>query len=130
MKFYQPRWALLAAAAFLVPASGCTLEYRYELSCFVQNAADGKPLSGVLALLDTDGRADDLTKGRTGARPTDAEGRLTHEFILISQPGTKRWYLKLEKDGFEPLVIDITPAAPLASGHKNPQSVVGQMRPK
>jgi hypothetical protein len=134
MRTMQRKLLLLAVALPLVSTFGCTKGYNYDLSCVVKSAADGKPLRGVTVVLDTLGNKDDLSYGDPLSEPTDAEGRVTRTFFVdlcAFDPGRPRWYLKLEKEGFVPEVVDITPTTrPEKLGSTTPLSVVVQMRPK
>lgn len=54
---------------------------------------------------------------------TDAKGQLTHEFMVSPYPcDHPHWYLKLTKEGFQPVEIDIKP-------HPQPKKVQGQKIP-
>jgi hypothetical protein len=130
----QRGWLGLAVALGLLSSLGCTKGYHYELSCTVKSAADGKPLPGVKAILDTWGKESDLSYGEPVDQPTDAEGRLADKFfvnITAFDPGRPRWYLKLQKEGFVPEVVDVKPASrPEKTGSTTPLIVVVYMRPK
>jgi hypothetical protein len=123
---------LVPVALALFSALGCTKGYDFELSCIVKSAADGKPLAGVKAILDTFGE-DDLSSGSPMDQPTDREGRLTGRFFVTRiefDPLQPRWHLKLQKEGFFPEVIDIKPASkPEQMGNTTPLIVVAYMRP-
>jgi hypothetical protein len=134
MRTMQRGLLLLPVVLALLSALGCTKGYHYELSCVVKNVADGKPLPGVKAILDTFGEQSDLSYGQPVDQPTDAEGRLTDNFfvtIIAFDPGRPRWYLKLQKEGFFPEVVDIKPALrPEKTGSTTPLIVVVYLRPK
>lgn len=128
------RLTLCTVAAILVSVSGCSMGYNFELTCIVTNVVDGKPLPGVKAIVDTFGKKDDLTYGFPASSPTDEEGQLKHTFyVSVGSPNIQEphRYLKLEKEGFHPEVIDIKPASmPVKAGTTTPIVVEVSMRPK
>jgi hypothetical protein len=73
---------LTFSALLLVAVSGCSKGYYYHLKCVVRSAADGKPLKGVKAVVDTDGHKDDFSHGDEVDEPSDADGRLWHKFYV------------------------------------------------
>jgi hypothetical protein len=130
------RWSVVVPLGILLAGTGgCTKSYPFELVCVIRSAADGTPLSGVRALLDTSGRADQPDVGIPTNQPTtDAAGRVTDEFSAYPidfDPGRPAWLLKLDRDGFHSEVVDIKPAAaPEKLGSKSMLYVVVYMRPK
>ena len=62
---------------------------------------------------------------------TDEEGRLTDDFLISPYPSdAPHWYLKLVKEGFDPVVIDIKPASQPKGAEKTPLNIEVEMRPK
>jgi hypothetical protein len=126
--------SLACAATFLVFASGCTKVYYFQLSCVVTSAVDGKPLAGVTAVVDIFGKKEDLSYGDPIKDPFDAKGGLTHTFFVSvgsSALDKPHWYLKLQKEGFHPEVVEIKPLSmPEKAGTITPISRVVHMRPK
>jgi hypothetical protein len=134
MRAIEKRILAFLVALVFVSAPGCTMGYDFELSCVVKSAADGKPLSGVTGVFDRFGKIDDLNSGAALSQPSDAEGRLAHKFfgdMIDFNPGERPWYLKLEKEGFFPEVVDVKPTKKPESARSTvPLIVVVYMRPK
>jgi hypothetical protein len=108
----HPYRTTVIAIAAVVLLSGCSWHCAFHLLLTVKNADDGSPVPGATAVLDTslpDERKQDLNAGQP-IGSTDAEGKLAHDFTISGYTSSDGpWYLKLQKDGFEPVVIDISP---------------------
>jgi hypothetical protein len=121
---------LVVAAVVLL--TGCSYSYPIQLLLTVKNADDGKPVEGVTGVLDTlavEERKQDLDYGSSFSNRTNADGLLTHEFTAGNTDHKGPWYLKLQKDGFEPLVIAIRPSPVPKSGEQTPVPVTVEMKP-
>lgn len=127
-----PRRTIALAAAAVVLLTGCSTSHAFRLLLTVTNADDGTPVQGATVVLDTsqsEARMHDLAHG-SQIGPTDAAGKLTHDFSFGGY--TKRtgpWYLKVQKEGFEPRVIDISPRTDAKSGEPNPLPVAVELKP-
>src|SRR5262245_44750458 len=129
---YRTAGLAIATVALL---TGCSWPCVFDLALTVKNAEDGNPVPGVSAVLDTslagaEARKQNLNAGdQLGS--TDAEGKLTHNFRISGY--TSRygpWYLKLQKEGFEPVVVDISPRKDAKKGGEpNPLPVAVDMKP-
>jgi hypothetical protein len=130
----QRKSILALSAVMLLSLSGCTKGYHYTLTCVVRNAADGKFLEGVNAVVDTKGKKDELSYGYPVLELSDAEGRFQYKlYITMRSPdfSAPHWYLKLQKDGFRSEVVDIKPGPePKQAGTTTPIFVVVDMHPK
>lgn len=118
----------------VVFTTGCSVSYPFQLLLTVKNADDGTPLEGVTGTLDTMGVEEQKTRLDYGfglQTHTGTDGRLTYDFNISGSPDRfPHWYLKLHKDGFEPVVIDIQPN-PVPDDRKNrqPIPVTVEMKP-
>jgi hypothetical protein len=113
--------------------------HTFQLELTVSNSDDGKPLEGVRVVLDASQTAEDnkedMSAGYHAWVPTykpltDTEGRFTSKVYISpypSRPG--KWYLKLQKEGFEPLIVDIRPAVEPNDNEETPLPVKVVMKP-
>ena len=127
------RTAALAFAAVTL-LTGCSWSCTFNLLLTVINADDGKPVPGVTVVLDTYSLAEDRKQdldagGQIGS--TDGQGQLTHEFSISGYTSSEGpWFLKLRKEGFEPVVKDISPHKEAKKGgERNPLPVNVEMKP-
>jgi hypothetical protein len=108
---HRCRTVLLSVAAVVLLTS-CSTSQAFHLLVTVLTA-DGTPVAGAKVLLDTQGveeRKLDPEYGWPHDGATDAQGRFAHDFSVSPYPSDDpRWYLKVSKDGFETVVIDIKP---------------------
>jgi hypothetical protein len=99
----------------------------------VQNADSGDPIENVMGTLDTYGveeRKAELNFGSPLAHSTDVNGRLRYDFSISHRvDATPHWYLKLQKEGFEPLIVDVRPKPSEPSKDVTPLPVTVQMKP-
>ena len=127
---YRTTAITLATVALL---TGCSWSCTFNLLLTVRNADDGKPMPGVTVRLDTISYAveqkQELDAGQQ-IGSTDGQGQLTHEFRISGYtPSGGPWFLKLRKEGFEPVVIDINPRKEAKKGgERNPLPVDVQMK--
>ena len=117
--------------------TGCSWTCMFDFTLTVSNADDGKPVPGVTVILDyiadpeTENRKQAMDQGSLFGS-TDAEGKLTKRFGVGGYTsGSGPWYLKLQKEGFEPVVMDISPKTSAEKGtdSKNPLPVTVKMKP-
>jgi hypothetical protein len=111
--------------------SGCSYSYLFDLSLTVVNDADGAPLEGVRVTLEFQ---PGLRDGRQPPQATDPDGRFVHNFSVsiteFDAHNQRRWWVKLEKDGFAPETIDIKPATkPAKYGSTTPLNVTVRLKP-
>jgi hypothetical protein len=131
------RTSLLVFAAVAL-LTGCSWSQVFRLSVTVVDKTDGNPISEADVQLDpfprAEERKDDPIPKDTGLR-TDVGGRLEHDLSISgytpTASGDERWYLKVRKAGYEPVVIDIKPdPLPERSPDKpTPLSVRVELRP-
>ena len=123
--------ALAAVATILL--TGCSISYPFQLLLTVENEDGGQPLEDVTIVLDTTDADDNMTQTDYGVHfrgTTDSSGGLTHDFHITQAPDFyKHWYLKLQKDGFEPVVVDIRPDPVPNSRDRTPIPVAVKMKP-
>jgi hypothetical protein len=104
------------AVVAIVCLTGCSVSYPFQLLLTVKNAEDGKPIEGATGVLDAlavDEHESQLDYGRHRLPATDTQGRLTYDFSLTGSSGRfLHWHLKLQKEGFEPVVVSIWPNEP------------------
>ena len=130
----HPYRTVLLVIAAVVLLTGCSTSHTFRLLLEVKNADDGQPVEGVTAVLDTvlsEDRKHGMDVGSAIGK-TDAEGKVTHEFKIAgyTRDSSYPWYLKLQKEGFEPQVIDINPRQDFPEGEKTmPLPVTVRMRP-
>jgi hypothetical protein len=118
--------------AGLVVLTGCSTSQVFDLVLVVRNKADGRPLQGVTASLDTLGRQQEGEEFPV-VGSTDSEGRLVHELGVSPYPPYegRRWMLRVRKDGFVTVEQDIRPD-PLPSRERDvkfPLPVTVEMQP-
>ena len=100
------------AVGTVVLLSGCTTMGHFRLLLTVKDAETGEPLEFATGDLDTRGneeRKHEMTQ--SGQLPwTNENGQSTYDFQVSPYPHDRpHWYLKLRKEGFESVVIDIKP---------------------
>jgi len=112
----------------VVLLTGCSWSQVFRLSVTVVDKADGKPIPGAEVLVDAfvtnEERKDEpIPEGWGGVR-TDEAGRLDTDFSISgytpTSSGGDRWYLKVRKEGYEPVVIDIKPNPPPERNKEGP----------
>jgi hypothetical protein len=128
----HPVRTIALAAIATVLLTGCTKVYPFQLLLTVESEADGRALEGVTAVLKTtsgDANRLGMDYGSQLGDLTDSSGRFTHDFQIVGSPDNdKHWYLKLQKDGFEPVVVDIRPDPVPNSHDKTPIPVTVKMK--
>jgi hypothetical protein len=117
----------------IILLTGCSTSQTFQLILSVRNKTDGKPVSDVQVTIDTLGieeRKFDMDYGWPRAT-TDADGRLSQDFMVSPYPNDRyHWYLRVSKEGFEPLVIDIKPATqPPKTTEASPLKVDVELEP-
>jgi hypothetical protein len=128
------RTAAVAFAA-VVLLTGCSWSCTFDLLLTVTNADDGNPVSDVSAVLDTSpGHADERKNDPDAGDQlgtTNADGKLAHDFTISGYTSSDGpWYLKLRKEGFEPVILDISPRKTAKKGRElNPLPVAIRMKP-
>jgi hypothetical protein len=138
---YPHRTAIVAVSA-VVLLSGCFIGHTghtFRLELTVLNADDGEPIKGVDVVLDAsplaEDRKEDIKEGHHARVPnydarTDKEGRFTSKVYISPYPSRSgKWYLKLQKEGFEPLIVDIRPAVEPSDNEETPMPVKVVMKP-
>jgi hypothetical protein len=127
--------ALVVAAVALL--AGCSWSQVFRLSLTVVDKADGTPIPGAQVVVDTsvtnEERKSDPVPPDAGLQ-ADGAGRLEHDFSISgytpTSSGGDRWYLKVSKEGYEPVVTDIKPNPPPDRREgKIPLAVRVEMRP-
>lgn len=112
------RLSVLAFTAVIL-LTGCSWSQVFRLSLTVVDKTDGKSIPGAKVVVD----ASEINEERKNDPvPQDTEnqtnemGRLGYEFSISgytpTNSGGRRWYLKVRKEGYEPVVIDIKPDPP------------------
>jgi hypothetical protein len=117
--------ALVIAAVVLL--TGCSWSQVFRLSLTVVDKTDGAPVPGAKVVVDTfltnEERKTDPVPPETELQ-TDAAGRLEYDFSISgytpTASGADRWYLKVRKEGYEPVVIDIKPNPAPERGRDKP----------
>lgn len=121
----HPIQTTLLVTAIAVLLTGCSWSQVFRLSVSVVDKADGKPISGVKVDVDESSNNEDRKNEQveTG-RQTDENGRLDYDFSISgytpTASGGERWYLKLRKDGYEPVVLDFKPKPPPERNNDGP----------
>ena len=121
------------AIVSVVLLTGCSTLHTFKLILTVKNAGDGQPVEGATVVLDDTLTAAEHKQQLDRGSPlgeTNAEGKLTHEFKIsgyTSRSGP--WYLKIQKDGFEPQVLDVSPKQDFNSREPIPLPVVVGLKP-
>jgi hypothetical protein len=117
--------------------TGCSTVQRFNVLVTVLNKADGTPVSGAKVILDDLGVEERKLDHDYGGWPeddkTDANGQTAWDDFLVSPYPSyhPHWYLKVSKEGFEPVVIDIKPSPqPPRTNATIPLNVTVKMRPK
>jgi hypothetical protein len=113
------RTALLVFAAVTL-LTGCSWLQAFRLTVTVVDKADGKPIPDATVAVDTfvtnEERKNDLPTLETTGPKTDQAGRLEYDFSISgytpTHSGGDRWYLKVAKEGYEPVVTDFKPNPP------------------
>ena len=127
--------SLVIAAVVLL--TGCSWSQVFQLSLTVVDKTDGTPIPSALVVVDTsltnEERRNDPVTTETGFQ-TDKAGRLEYDFSISgytpAHSGADRWYLKVSKEGYEPVVIDVKPKPPPERREgKIPLTVKVEMRP-
>jgi hypothetical protein len=104
----------------IVTLTGCSTGQTFHLVLTILNKTDGQPVSGAKVVLDKQGveeRKQDVDYGQHEHNvKVDENGAITFDFLVSPYPPDpgRQWFLKVSKDGFEPVVIDIKPS-PLPS---------------
>jgi hypothetical protein len=116
---------IIGVACVILAATGlpgCSVVYDVEVRGTVTNAADGKPLAGVLVELEAGGVYES-----TSPAVTASDGRFSLQFyVSAGQFGVNempRWTLKLTRDGLVAEAVDISPTREPKSG-KGPVLIV------
>src|SRR5579872_2102643 len=112
---HQLRTTFLVIVA-VVLLTGCSWSQVFRISLTVVDKTDSKPITGAQAEVDTsyssDERKNDPVPPGTGHQ-TDVAGSLDFDVSISgytpTSSGGERWYLKVRKEGYEPVVIDIKP---------------------
>ena len=122
---------LVAVAVVLL--TGCSRSFPYQLLLTVRDADTGASAEGVSVILDAsilaEERKANMEEGYHAVGATDKEGQFAQEVRVNSYPQeTNCWYLKLRKDGFEPLTVTIKPPEP-RSGEVVPLPVTVELKP-
>jgi hypothetical protein len=124
------------AIVTVVLLTGCSTANYFRLLLTVKDGDTGKPVEGVTGIIDYTTNAEeqknDLTIGLSSTGSTNADGQLTHDFMVSPYPSNApHWYLKLKKEGYEPAVIDIkpNPEPERKRDEKHPLPVVVEMKP-
>ena len=129
----HPIRTIALAAVATVMLTGCSISYPFQLLLTVENEDGGQPVEGVTVALDTTDENADKLRLDYGFRcrgTTDSSGRLTDDFQIEGSPNAyKHWHLKLQKDGFEPVVVDIRPDPVPNSRDRTPIPVAVKMKP-
>ena len=129
----HPIRTIALAAIAVVLLTGCSISYPFQLLLTVENEDDGQPLEGVTVVLKTtsgDANRLGMDNGSQLGDATDSTGRFTHEFQIMNSPDNdKHWYLKLQKEGFETVVVDIRPDPVPSSRDRTPIPVTVKMKP-
>jgi hypothetical protein len=105
------RILLITFAALVVSlSSGCSRSYTFQLLLTVTNAETGEPIEGATVHLNTSPLGGFFGLLRFGEEfpGTGANGQLEREFS-VSSGALPCWYLTIEKDGYEPTMINIKP---------------------
>jgi hypothetical protein len=122
------------ALVAVVLLTGCSTANYFRLLLTVKDADTGKPIEGVTGVLDvqlSEQHKNELDHGYSLGGGTNADGQLTHEFMVSPYPSDWPWYLKLKKEGYEPVTIDIKPNPQPERKHdeKTPLPVTVEMKP-
>jgi hypothetical protein len=121
--------------AAVVLLTGCSWSQVFRLSLTVVNRTNGTPIAGAVVDVDTfatneEGKNDPVPE--TGYQTNEA-GRLDYDFSISgytpTSSGADRWYLKVRKDGYEPVVVDIKPPPERKKDGPIPLAVTVEMRP-
>jgi hypothetical protein len=133
----HPFRTTIVVIAAVVPLTGCSWSQVFQLSLTVVDKTDGTPIPGATVLVDTslanEERKNDPVH-ETGFQ-TDQAGRLEYDFSIPgytpTASGGDRWYLKVRKAGYEPVVLDIKPNPPPERSRDQhlPLTVKVEMRP-
>jgi hypothetical protein len=120
----------------LVLLTGCSTSHTFQLLLTVKNAETGESVPGAKVVLDagtlSGDRKGDMEAGHHALGSTNEDGQFSYDVFISPYPSdVPHWFLKLQKDGFEPLVIDIKPASQprKRDGEKVPLPVVVEMKP-
>ena len=122
----------VSLAIIAVLLSSCSFQYYFHLFITVTNEETGQPVEGVAGRIDTyvvNDSEKDLDFG-DDIGVTGANGQIDREFIISGGSRTRPWLLKLKKEGYEPLVIDIKLESMAEPGakHKQPLPVEVKMK--
>jgi hypothetical protein len=106
---------VITAVVFL---TGCSWTQVFRLTLTVLDKRDGTPISGAKVAVDayTSNEEGKNDFGPETGLQTDEAGRVDFDFSIPgytpTASGGGRWYLKVQKDGYEPMVTDIKPNPP------------------
>jgi hypothetical protein len=105
--------------------TGCSWSQIFRLSLTVVDKADGKSLPGAEVMVDASSFSEDRKNDRVATGfLTDEAGRLEYDFQIggytPEHSGGTSWYLKVSKEGYEPVVIDIKPKPPPERNKEGP----------
>jgi len=122
------------AVVAVVLLTGCSTANYFRLLLTVKDANTGEPVEGIIAVLDapsSEQHKNEPDFGHLIPPSTNADGQLTYEFMVSPYPSDRPWYLKVRKEGYEPVVIDIMPnPQPERKGNeKSPLPVTVEMKP-
>jgi hypothetical protein len=144
LRIRHPYRTFLLTITCILLLTGCSTIQHFDLVVTVLNKGDGSPVSGAKVKIDTSGNEknkEDYTYGRWSFNDkTDEDGKVAYEgegfddFWVSPYPSDlPHWYLKVSKEGFESLLIDIKPSPQpprTASDKRLPLHVTVEMRPK
>lgn len=128
-RFY--RFAIVSGLLFLGGVSGCQFSYPFEISGFVQSAADDTPLPGVTIALKAD--------GLRGESPfpliTGEDGKFRAAFrvgdIAFTHGDLPKWTLVLSKDGYQNQTLEIRfTQKPESTSKTTTIPIEGRLKPK
>ncbi len=127
---------LVVTAIFML--TGCSTGQTFHLVLTILDKTDGKPVSGAKVVLDTLGvqeQKQDVDYGHTVTKvKADENGAVAFDFSVSPyppDPGHGQWFLKVSKEGFDPVVIDIKPSPlPKRTDELLPLKVTVEMQQK
>src|SRR5690349_4847632 len=100
----HPHQTLGLAAVAVVLLTGCSTANYFRLLLTVKDADTGKPVEGVIGVLDTgpssEERKNEPDFGYLIPPSTNVDGQLTNEFMISPYPSDRPWYLKLRREGY------------------------------
>ena len=129
----NPIRTIAVAATAITLLSGCSYSYPFQLLLTVKDAETGNPIEGVTGVLHMTEDVEHKYRMESGSslgQETGAGGGLMHDFQIRNKPDQYRhWYLKLRKEGYEPLVVDIRPDPVPETHDRTPVPVAVKMKP-